>query len=83
MSTLTEYFAKKAITEKYSMGDRVAGKFGKIPFMGTVGNCSSMNAEGVSVAIVHLDLPIIINDTTSYFISVLSRTLRPLKELTL
>ena len=58
MASLKEYFEQNRYQAKYSIGDRVFGKFNKIPFVGTVGNDTVVSeAEGPRVS-VHLDLPI-------------------------
>lgn len=58
MASLAEYFAKNRYQAKYDIGDRVMGKWNKIPFVGTVGNDTVINeTEGPRVS-VHLDLPI-------------------------
>ena len=78
MSTLTEYFAKKSKTPKYLIGDRVFGKFGKIPFVGTIGNESSVNPEQVAMCSVHLELPIVIDGVPTFYISIESKKLKSL-----
>ena len=58
MASLTDYFNDKAYKPKYFIGDRVKGKWNKIPFVGTVGNDTVISEiEGPRIT-VHLDLPI-------------------------
>jgi len=58
MSNLAEYFAKNRYQAKYNLGDRIIGKWNKIPFVGTVGNDTLISEiEGPRIS-VHLDLPI-------------------------
>ena len=58
MPTLAEYFKINRYSGTYSIGDRVIGKWNKIPFVGTVGNDTLINEiEGPRIS-VHLDLPI-------------------------
>ena len=58
MASLAEYFSKNRYQAKYDIGDRVMGKWNKIPFVGTVGNDTLISEiEGPRVS-VHLDLPI-------------------------
>lgn len=58
MSNLAEYFEKNRYKAKYSIGDRVQGKWHGIPFRGTVGNDTVINEiEGPRIS-VHSDLPI-------------------------
>ena len=53
----TEYFQSIAYKPKYNLGDRVMGKFNKIPFVGTVGNDTIISeVEGPRVSVL-LDLP--------------------------
>ena len=62
MSNLTRYFENKAYKPKWFIGDRVTGKWNKIPFVGTVGNDTVISEiEGPRVS-VHLELPIKFKD---------------------
>ena len=58
MSNQTEYFNRIGYVGKYDMGDRVTGKWNKIPFVGTVGNDRLVNHITGPEVTVHLDLPI-------------------------
>ena len=58
MASLAEYFKANRYQGKYSIGDRIIGKWNKIPFVGTVGNDTLINEiEGPRIS-VYLDLPI-------------------------
>jgi hypothetical protein len=58
MKTVAEYFAENRYKPKYFLGDRVTGKWNKIPFVGTVANDSVVSdTEGPKISIF-LDLPI-------------------------
>ena len=58
MSNLTLYFERRAYQPTWFIGDRVQGKWNRIPFVGTVGNDTVISEiEGPRVS-VHLDLPI-------------------------
>lgn len=58
MSNLADYFANNRYQPKWSIGDRVCGKWNKIPFVGTVGTDSVVNESlGPQVSVL-LDLPI-------------------------
>ena len=58
MGNQTDYFEKIGYWPTYFLGDRVFGKWNKIPFIGTVGNDTKINdVEGPRITI-HLDLPI-------------------------
>jgi hypothetical protein len=62
MGNQTDYFERIGYRPKYWIGDRVFGKWNKIPFIGTVGNDTKINdIEGPRISI-HLDLPIKFND---------------------
>jgi hypothetical protein len=70
MASLAEYFAANRYKAKYQIGDRVQGKWNKIPFIGTVGNDTVINEiEGPRISI-HLDLPIKFGDKIHNFIIV-------------
>ena len=58
MASLAEYFKANRYQAKYDIGDRVKGKWNKIPFVGTVGNDTLINEEQGPRVSVHLDLPI-------------------------
>ena len=81
MSNLAEYFAKNRYHPTWHIGDRVTGKWNKIPFVGTVGNDSLVNEiEGPRVS-VHLDLPIAYKGSTHSLIFVKPKELRKFPEL--
>lgn len=62
MSNLADYFERNRYKPTWFIGDRVEGKWNKIPFVGTVGNDSLVSErEGPRVS-VFLDLPIRFND---------------------
>ncbi len=57
MPNYAEYFEKVCYKPKWFIGDRVSGKYKKIPFIGTVGNDTLISEiEGPRVSIF-LDLP--------------------------
>jgi hypothetical protein len=63
MGNQTDYFERIGYKPVYWIGDRVFGKWNKIPFIGTVGNDTMINEiEGPRISI-HLDLPIKYNGT--------------------
>lgn len=58
MGNQTDYFERIGYRPTWHIGDRVIGKWNKIPFVGTVGNDTVINEiEGPRIS-VHLDLPI-------------------------
>lgn len=81
MPSLAEYFKANRYQSKYDIGDRVIGKWNKIPFVGTVGNDTLINElEGPRVSI-HLDLPIKYKDNIHNVIFVKHKDIKPLKEI--
>ena len=55
---LSEWFEKERYQGKYQIGDRVEGKFEKIPFVGSVGS-DSVRYDGEEPHVtVTLDLPL-------------------------
>lgn len=66
--TLSEYFEKNRYKGKYEIGDRVIGKWNKIPFVGTVLSDSLISNEEGPRLMVYSDLPIKHNDTYHYVI---------------
>ena len=58
MGSNTDYFERVGYKPTWHIGDRVMGKWNKIPFVGSVGNDTVISEiEGPRVS-VHLDLPI-------------------------
>lgn len=57
MGNQTEYFERIGYKPEYSIGDRVYGKYNKIPFIGSVGNDRFINEIDGPEVTVHLDLP--------------------------
>jgi hypothetical protein len=79
MSNLAEYFEKNRYKPTYSIGDRVSGKWNKIPFIGTVGNDTLISeVEGPRISIM-LDLPIVLTGKTHTVIIVKHKDIKPLK----
>lgn len=58
MVSLSEYFAVNRYRAVYEIGDRVCGRWNKIPFIGTVGNDTVINELTGPQISVHLYLPI-------------------------
>lgn len=81
MSGLAEYFANNRYKPTWFIGDRVFGKFGQVPFIGTVGNDTVINdVEGPRVS-VFLDLPIKLKDVVHRIVFVKPDELTRLKSL--
>lgn len=78
MPNYAEYFENNRPKPVWHIGDRVFGKWNKIPFIGTVGNDSMVNEkEGPRVS-VHLDLPIKYKDTIHRIIFVKQKDIKKL-----
>ena len=75
MGNLSDYFDRIAYKAKYSIGDRVHGRWNKIPFIGTVGNDSCVDGVTPKVS-VHLDLPIKFKDTVYNIIFVVHKDIK-------
>lgn len=75
----TEYFQAKAYEPKYHLGDRVYGKWNKIPFIGSVGNDRVINDNGPEITVL-LDLPIVLKDSIHNVIIVKHKDIKLLKE---
>ena len=81
MASLAEYFKLHRYQSKYDIGDRVTGKWNKIPFVGTVGNDTQINeTEGPRIS-VHLDLPIRIDNYNHNFIIVKHKDIKRLTQI--
>lgn len=78
MGSLEEYFEKNRPKAVWFIGDRVFGRWNKIPFIGTVG-CDNMisELEGPRVSI-HLDLPIKYKDKVHTIIFVKQKDIKKL-----
>lgn len=80
MATLTDYFKSIAYKPKYVIGDRVFGRWNKIPFIGTVGIDNVVNhTQGPQVTIL-LDLPIRYEDEVKYVIIVKHKQIEKLQK---
>ena len=78
MGNQTDYFEKIGYRPTYFLGDRVFGKWNKIPFIGTVGNDTKINdIEGPRISI-HLDLPIKHKDSIHNIIIVKHKDIKKL-----
>ena len=74
---LAEYFAKNRYVAKYSIGDRIIGKWNDIPFVGSVGNDTVISEiEGPRIS-VHLDLPIKFGEVVHTVIIVKHKDVKP------
>ena len=79
MGNQTDYFNRIGYKPKWFIGDRVFGKWNKIPFVGTVGNDTVINEiEGPRITI-HLDLPIKFNNQVHYVVVVEHKDIKEYK----
>lgn len=79
MSGLAEYFANNRYKPTWFIGDRVFGKFGQVPFIGTVGNDTVINESDGPRVSVFLDLPIKSADTVHQIVFVKPSNLKRLQ----
>jgi hypothetical protein len=79
MGNQTDYFNRIGYKHVYDMGDRVIGKWNKIPFVGTVGNDRLINHVTGPEITIHLDLPIKYKDVIYNFIIVKHKDIKPYK----
>ena len=80
MGSQTDYFNKIGYKHTYDIGDRVYGKWNKIPFVGSVGNDRLVNLIDGPEVTVHLDLPIRIDNYNHYVIICKHKDIKRLKE---
>ena len=78
MGTQTDYFNRIGYKHTYDIGDRVFGKWNKIPFIGTVGNDRLINHIDGPEVTIHLDLPIRLTGTNYSFIIVKHKDIKQL-----
>lgn len=79
MSNMAAYFAANRYQAKWDIGDRVIGKWNKIPFVGTVGNDRQINDRDGPEVTIHLDLPIKYQDKVYNFIIVKHKDIKAYK----
>lgn len=79
MGSLTDYFQRTAYQPKYFIGDRVFGRWNRIPFVGTVGNDRVIDQTGPQITI-HLDLPIKFDKKIHNIVIVKHKDITKLKE---
>jgi hypothetical protein len=79
MGNQTDYFNRIGYQGKWHMGNRVFGKWNKIPFVGTVGNDRLLNHRDGPEVTVHLDLPIRFEDKIYNFIIVKHKDIKEYK----
>ena len=79
MGIQTDYFNRTTYKAVYSIGDRVHGKFNKIPFVGTIGNDTLVSLEEGPYVTVHFDLPLKYKDKVYNFMKLKHKDVKPYK----
>ena len=79
MGNQTDYFNRIGYKAKYHIGDRVFGKWNKIPFIGSVGNDRCIDGVNATITI-HLDLPLKFKEQVYNFIIVTHKDIKLLTE---
>ena len=85
MGNQTDYFNRVGYRGKYEIGDRVFGKWNKIPFTGRVGNDRLINYTDGPEVTIHLDLPFKYKNVIYQYLIVkhkdIKQTLKELKDI--
>lgn len=79
MGNQSDYFNRIGYQHTYDIGDRVIGKWNRIPFVGTVGNDRKINDITGPEVTVHLDLPLQYQGQVYNFLIVKHRDIKPYK----
>lgn len=79
MGNQSDYFNRIGYKHTYDIGDRVIGKWNRIPFVGTVGNDRKINDITGPEVTVHLDLPLQYQGQVYNFLIVKHRDIKPYK----
>jgi len=79
MSNMATYFEANRYHGRWSIGDRVIGKWNKIPFVGSVGNDRQLNDRDGPEVTIHLDLPIKYQDQVHRIIVVKHKDIKEFK----
>ncbi len=82
MGNQTDYFNRIGYKHIYDIGDRVIGRWKKIPFVGTVGNDRKINDINGPEVTIHLDLPMKVDNEYKTFIIVKHKDIKRLPEIT-
>lgn len=78
MDNYAKYFAANRPKPKWFMGDRVFGRWNKIPFIGTVMLDNMVSEEVGPRVIVHLDLPVKYKKEVKNYIEVRQKDIKKL-----
>ena len=77
MGNQSDYFNRIGYKHTYDIGDRVIGKWNRIPFVATVGNDRKINDIDGPEVTVHLDLPLQYQGQVYNFLVVKHRDIKP------
>jgi hypothetical protein len=80
MASFTDYFKNKEVKNTWHLGDRVFGKWNKIPFVGTVMIENMISEDEGRRVIVSLDLPL---NYKKEYLTILTVKVKDLKKLTM
>lgn len=81
MASYADYFKENRYQPKYFLGDRVSGKWNKIPFTGSVGNDTLVSEDEGPRTSIFLDLPIKFKNTWHTIVFVSNKQLKKLKPI--
>ena len=81
MASQTDYFNKIGYKHTYDIGDRVVGRYKKIPFVGSVGNDRLVNEINGPEVTIHLDLPMKVDNEYRTVIIVKHKDIKRLKSM--
>ena len=79
MGNQPDYFNRVGYQATWNIGDRVFGKWNRIPFVGTVGNDRLLNQRDGPEITIHLDLPIRFDNKIYNFIIVKHKDIKEYK----
>lgn len=79
MGNVADYFERNRYKPKYDIGDRVFGKYHKIPFVGSVGNDRLISEITGPEVTIHLDLPLKYDGKIYNVIIVKHKDIKPYK----
>lgn len=80
MANYAEYFFRERYKPRYQIGDRVFGRYEKIPFVGSVGNDRYISDERGPEVTIHLDLPLMTKNGVRSIIIVKHKDIKLLKD---
>lgn len=79
MGNQSDYFNRIGYKSIWNIGDRVFGRYKKIPFVGSVGNDRLINYTDGPEITIHLDLPMKIDNSYYHVIIVKHKDIKAYK----